>query len=1050
MKEGFYEQLVTRALGEELDQKRDHHLAIEKFSGSDGAVLLNRYLQQLFQRVLGQLASGNDEEARGKVIGFANQLISLLSQKMEDDSLLGEQIRESGELLKAYFEKEHYPYQNLKHHIGESYPVTGLSESALFTGFRQDLSMESELKKEMLSADESLWLVSFIKFEGVRLFEQVLKKMEQEKRALKIICTVYMGATDLKAIDLLQKYSNVEIKISYNEQQDRLHAKSYLFYRNTGFHTGYIGSSNLSRTALTNGLEWNLKITQQEIPHIIDRCLKTFEAYWNDPEFMLYDATKDREKLSQALNKSKSGGAGERLSFFDITPFPFQLEILDKLTDCRRKGAYRNLVVAATGTGKTVMAAFDFARYLAEHPQARFLFVAHREEILKQARATFRQILRDANFGDLWFSGQEATQRNHLFVTNGTLSNKIESMGLDASFYDYIVIDEVHHGAAATYRKILNHFTPKILLGLTATPERHDGEDIALLFGGTISAEIRLPEAMNRDLLCPFQYFGLADNTDLTTVSWRRGRYDISDLDRLYTEDDNRVRSILNNCEHYLRNVAEVRALGFCVSKKHAAFMSAKFQAAGLKADYLVSDRNDEDPNFRNTIVQRLRSKQINYLFVVDMFNEGVDIPEVDTLLFLRPTESLTIFLQQLGRGLRKHKDKSVVTVLDFVGRQNAEYSFEHKFRAMLGKTHRRIKEEIESDFPRLPLGCSIVLERTAKEIILETIRVVTKGGLQKILMEIRKFRDEYALPLTLENFCTLKEIDFHRVYGTGKLWFELVALARSEVIQEVEFNKKIAKTMASVWISTDSPSYFEYIIEFLSSENLDPVLLTEQQWLLMFYIDIFGESPNVNNYAELATKVRLLFQEELVQQDLIHYFLGRISQSEVMEDDTVFPLETALRLHGRYTREQILVGLQLSSLEKIRESREGVIRNKKRNVEGLFVTLDKSDGRFSPSTMYEDYFLPGGEFHWQSQGITSDTSEIGRSYTDHQRLGKEILLFVREATKDENKLTMGFVFCGSLVYQRHTGSKPMSVTWRLVKRPPASLYNEGRKLGVG
>lgn len=1048
MKQGFYEQLVTQALGEAIDQNRQHHLAIESFTGADGAVLLNRFFQQIFQRVFSRLATGNEEEAKERIIGLANDLIRLMSDRINDTSLLGEQLRDTGELLKAFFEREHYPYQRLEDHIKERYPVTGLSESALFTGFRQDLSMESELKKEMLSADESLWLVSFIKFEGIRLFEQVFKKMRDEDRTLRIICTVYMGATDLKAIDFLSNFSNVQLKISYNEQQDRLHAKSYLFYRKTGFHTGYIGSSNLSRTALTNGLEWNLKITQQEIPHIIDRCMKTFEAYWNDPEFVLYVKDRDRERLSKALNKGKDIGSQSILSFFDIKPFPFQQEILDRLADCRRKGLTRNLVVAATGTGKTVMAAFDFASYRKENSKARFLFVAHREEILKQAQYTFRQILRDANFGELWFSGQEAEQRSHLFVTNATLSNRIGSMGLAADFYDYIVIDEVHHSAASTYQKILNHFTPKILLGLTATPERHDGADISSIFGGTISAEIRLPEAMNRDLLCPFQYFGVPDNTDLQIVPWRNGRYDITELERVYTSEDRQVKSVLYNCEKYLLDVSEVRALGFCVSKKHAAFMSTKFSASGLKADYLVSDRQDTDPNFRNAIVQKLRQKEINYLFVVDMFNEGVDIPEVDTLLFLRPTESLTIFLQQLGRGLRKHADKSVVTVLDFVGQQRAEYSFEHKFRAMLGKTHRKIRDEIEADFPRLPLGCSIVLERTARDIILSTITKLTQGGERKMVALIRSFKESYSVALTLEHFCSLMDVDLHRVYATKRLWFELCALAGNQSIGDVELHRKLTKAMSATWISTDSPSYFTYLIRFFSESFIVPQTKVEEQWLLMFYLDVYGKLPDVVSYDELVVKLGAAFDAH-IRAELAMYFKLRVKQSDVLEDDHSFSFETALVLHGRYTREQILVGLGLTRLGIIKESREGVIRNSALKLEGLFVTLDKSDGRFSPSTMYEDYFLDREHFHWQSQSQTSERSPVGQSYIHHVQTGKTMLLFVREATKDEHKLTMGFVFCGELEYERHTGSKPMSVTWRLLQRPPAMLYNEGM-LGVG
>lgn len=384
----------------------------------------------------------------------------------------------------------------------------------------------------------------------------------------------------------------------------------------------------------------------------------------------------------------------------------------------RTKGNFRNLVIAATGTGKTVISAFDFKQFYTKNPNAKFLFVAHREEILKQALHTYRHILKDQNFGSLWFSRHEPTNHNHIFASVQTIANRLNQLNLKADFYDYIVIDEVHHIPAKSYRPILSYFTPKILLGLTATPERMDGEDILLDFGNSISAELRLPEAMNRKLLCPFQYFGISDSIDLSNVSWRKGRYDINELEKIYSEDDRRVIDILHNCERYLSNLNEVCAIGFVFQKARSIY-GKKFIDKGFKAADLTSDNAAE----RGVLLNKLKSKEINYLFVVDMFNEGVDIPQIDTVLFLRPTDSLTIFLQQMGRGLRLHEGKDCLTILDFVGNSNPEYDFEHKFRAMIGKTHIAVKDEIETDFPHLPLGCSIVLERRAKEIIIANIK---------------------------------------------------------------------------------------------------------------------------------------------------------------------------------------------------------------------------------------------------------------------------------------------------------------------------------------
>jgi len=283
------------------------------------------------------------------------------------------------------------------------------------------------------------------------------------------------------------------------------------------------------------------------------------------------------------------------------------------------------------------------------------LFVAHRKEILEQARATFQAVLGDNNFGELWVDGIEPTNYSHVFASVQTLNNRLDTLELTDKFYQYIVIDEVHHISASSYRPILSRFFSDVLLGLTATPERMDNQDILVDFCNTIAAEIRLPEALNRKLLCPFQYFGITDNVDISHVTWQNGKYATSELTQLYTHNDVRVNQILKNLDKYLNDKENVRSLGFCVGQEHAKYMAEKFTLAGLKADYLVSDNTAQREEQR----RKLKAKDINYLFVVDIFNEGVDIPEIDTVLFLRPTESLTVFLQQLGRGLRLSDEKA-------------------------------------------------------------------------------------------------------------------------------------------------------------------------------------------------------------------------------------------------------------------------------------------------------------------------------------------------------------------------------------------------------
>lgn len=1047
MKQGFYESIITRALDEVLSESKDTFLIREAFSKSEGAVLIQRYFQAILGRAFQQISEERDELAKAKLIELSNALLKVIAKFIKDDDFKNELISTNGEVLRAYFQASTFAHANLKDHFQEVFPLTGLSESTLFTASKHTPNLESELKKEMLTADEVWWLVSFLKFEGVRLFEQVLRKLESSGKKVKIICTVYMGATDLKAIDFLSTFSNVEIKISFNTGNERLHAKSYLFIRDSGFHTAYIGSSNLSRSALTHGLEWNVKVTQQEIPHIITKCKNTFETYWNDVNFETYISGKHRDKLIAALDRGKIRKENDDITkFFDLSPFPFQQQILDQLEQCRQRGDQKNLVVAATGTGKTVISAFDFKRFQKQHPTAKFLFVAHREEILRQSQYTFRQVLKNNDFGQLWFSGETPSDYSILFVSIQTLNNRIEKLKLKKNFYDYIIIDEVHHSAASSYQKLLSHFQPKILLGLTATPERHDGSDISKYFGNAISAELRLPEALNQKLLCPFQYFGISDQVDISSVSWRRGRYDIAELEKIYNEDRRRVLDILRSCKKYLTDFQDVRALGFCVSKKHAEFMAKQFQEKKLKAAFLHAENSDE----RKTILQKFRKKEINYLFVVDMFNEGVDIPEVDTLLFLRPTESLTVFIQQLGRGLRLHEDKTCLTVLDFVGQQNVEYSFEHKFRAMIGKTHSKIKDELEHDFPNLPIGCSITLEETAKEIILKNIQRAYGSGEKNLLRAMNKFMSDYELDLNLKNFTSYMEIDLFTLYKPKFLFYELKEKLEGKIKDRNPYAEAFSRVMGNTWLTTDSESYFRFLIQLFSKESLDLTSVKTQQHLLMCYTDIFDKAPELKSFKALHTQLHTIVSEKSLREEVLAFLALRLEQLETIEKPIQLKAVSALYLHGRYSRSQILCALSETTLAKKASSREGVYRIKSLNTELLFVTLYKDEGRFSASTMYDDYFINERLFHWQSQNSTTPESEVGKSYINQKQKGKEILLFVRESGKDENGLTMSFVFCGRLDYLQHQGRKPMSITWKLETPPPALLLDEGKKLGIG
>ena len=778
---------------------------------------------------------------------------------------------------------------------------------------------------------------------------------------------------------------------------------------------------------------------------MMNTIIKAFGASWVAEGYETFIDGEDDERLKIALGQCTDNKIDINNLRKLIRPYDYQQEILERLKVEREvRGHWRNLVVAATGTGKTVIAASDYKNFRGTHDRARLLFIAHREEILKQSHKTFQDVLLDYNFGEPWYAGKKPSSYEYVFASKDTLNNQLSELQLPADYYDFIIIDEVHHVAAASYRKIINHFRPKVLLGMTATPERMDGADITTDFDGTISAEIRLDDALNKGLLAPFHYYGISDSVDYTDVKWDRGRYDVGELSRIYTANDARTAVILKSLEKYLTNVRDVRALCFCVDQKHAEFMQAKFTLCGLKSSYLTSENSYK----RTTYYNKLKRKEINYLFVVDMFNEGVDIPEVDTILFLRPTESLTIFIQQFGRGLRKAEGKSHVNILDYVGNCRAEFNYSDRMRVILGKTSMSTEEEIQRNCPHLPFGCQVMLEPKAKEYILNNIKgAVHRFSTRKLGQLVANFDRDYSIDLSLSNFVNIHQIPLERLYKNST-WNQLLHECKITENESV-FNEELKRAVYRKWLATDSHSYMSFIAKLANQSfnvQVNSLGLIEQKWLLMLYFDLFEHAGRFTNLQEMLDA--LAADEYFCKEMKAVMPLLLKGQKAYEKPDNSKLIGFPLKLHGIYTKAQIQVAIGTSTLDKKSSSREGVERNKELNVEAMYVDIIKDRVKGS-STDYDDYAIDQTYFHWDTQNRVRPDSKEGKAYIEKKYT---MLLFVREQnTFPEDKYrTMGYVYLGKVELSsweyKNLGSRmQMQIVWKMQEPIPGRVMHYAR-----
>jgi superfamily II DNA or RNA helicase/HKD family nuclease len=1021
--EGLYESLLTKRLQAMLDGVTGSGLTpnTELLDAAEQPEVLARHIRDAVVRALS--AESNADRRREMVNGLLQQLGAHEDQLAVPPSQLLSLVAPAAPGVPAR---------------STNRPATPLSDAALLTNAHGEPSLGHEVRSELDSADQVDLVCAFVKWYGLRVIEAQLLDLRRRGVPLRVITTTYMGATERLALDRLVRDFGAEVKIQYDSVRTRLHAKAWLFRRNTGFNTAYVGSSNLSRSAMLDGVEWNVRLSCVATPPLMQKFSATFETYWNDTTYESYNPDRDRDRLDDALAEASGRRQTDRvtlcLSGLEVRPYPHQGEMLESLTVERVvHDRHRNLVVAATGTGKTVVAALDY-RSLCTGPSAgrpSLLFVAHREEILKQSLRTYREVLSDPSFGELYVGGARPERWRHVFASVQSLT-AYGVTNIPADAYDVVVIDEFHHAQATTYRRITDHFEPQELLGLTATPERADGTDVRAFFDGRVAAELRLWDALSADLLCPFHYFAVADGVDLTRVQWSRGMYDPVALSGVYTGNDARARIVLKQVHDKVADVHSMRALGFCVSIAHAEYMARVFNAAGIPSLTVTSGRESAD---RADALSRLAAREINAIFTVDVLNEGVDIPTVDTVLFLRPTESATVFLQQLGRGLRRARDKPVLTAIDFVGHQRKEFRFDARYRAITGATRTGLQRQVEHGFPFLPAGSQIVLDRQSQEIVLANIKSQLSTSWKRVVAELRSYGD-----LPLADFLHESGLELGDVLKGDRSWTRLRREAgfRTRVggPHEVALLRRV-RALAHVDDADRAHAYRRLLAD--DGPTYQELSLGEQRFARMLFFSLWPNGGGFDSYADGFAALR---SEQAARDELAVVVENAFDDAQrVTAPMTRRLASSALRTHGRYSREEIVAALDYARLTRLPNSfREGVLWAEEWESDAFLITLNKSETDYSPTTMYQDYAISPSLFHWETQSRTSASSPTGQRYLNHARQGTNILLFSREHKVYELG-TAPYLCLGTGQYVSHTGDRPIAITWRLDRPMPTETF---------
>ncbi|MCO7175349.1 DUF3427 domain-containing protein [Sporolactobacillus kofuensis] len=926
-----------------------------------------------------------------------------------------------------------------------------------------------ELQQAFSTCDEFYFSVAFINYSGLQLLLDHLKELRDRGVHGKIMTSTYLNFTEPKALKKIKTFDNIDLRVFEADKVKGFHSKVYIFKSNDAY-TIMIGSSNITQSALKSNVEWNVATVSTKQSPFLEKAIKEYNELWDqctvadDLFLQRYQNFIESLRAQVAAAHEPSFSSYGNAEMQKIVPNLMQQQAIDNLERLRAHGETRALVISATGTGKTYMSAFDVQKF---QPKT-MLFIVHREEILTKAKETFERLLGRGNqMGMFTGNSKDYEGKSYIFTTIQTIKDHCSDFPAD--YFDYIIIDEAHHATSPSYTRVLDYFQPKFLLGMTATPERCDSGDIFGLFDNNIAIEVRLNEALEEDLVLPFHYFGITDvdGVDLSDVSID----DVAEVAKRLKVNQ-RVDFIIDKMNFYGYDGESCKCLGYCVTKDHAQYMADEFNKQGIVSTYLTGD---DAQTKRQEMIRRLENDDdpLQVIFTVDIFNEGVDIPSINLVLMLRPTNSPIIFMQQLGRGLRKYEGQSFLTVLDFIGNHSKTFLIAIALSGKRFYDKDSLKVAVHRGFPDLPGATHIQMDRISQQRIIEQLNQENFRAMKYLKEEYQEFKKQFtvagnrSIPNYLMDYAKFENApDPIKFIANKKTYLSfLAAVEKTDDLKQLANDEPFSTILKqlSAELPIKRPYEFcalRYLIthKIVSWEDAKNEVLKEMETIEEATLEHAFEHLNqtYDDQGQKSRDIKLCTYDRenkcLTQSEIF----GTICEDEQQRTYILDVLNYGLYRYGKmfghknygvpflklYEQYTMVESALLSNYQKILSSFRGSGTIKNGNDYYLFIDLHKDDG-IKDSINYQDHFISPSLFQWETPNSNSQDTTQGHRIINNKKYGIHLYLFVRKFKSIEKNISEPYIYIGSGDVVKYRGNKPITTEIALHHEVPMSLYQE-------